>query len=247
MPRLSPKLSSREIPKITPQARAGQNISRDLPLKYTICNGFRTVFDFQLSFLSRGAQNCTTKTVIEPSRTSLFADNDMTRHHRQLAALLIFPLLLVVFAGGCSRDPNVRKQKFLEQGNKDYAKGRYAEAIISYGRALQLDPRFAEAHYKLAQSYMKQGSWAAGYQELGRTVALDPENWPAQLDIAKMLLAGNRPQDAKDKALLILKSQPANAEAQIVLSQANSQLGNQKDAMAQAQEAVATQPDHAAP
>jgi tetratricopeptide (TPR) repeat protein len=171
----------------------------------------------------------------------------MTRHNRHFALLLIFQVMIFAVAGGCSRDPNVRKQKFLRQGNSDFDKGRYPEAVISYGRALQLDPHFAAAHYKLAQSYLRQSSWAAGFQELMRTVALEPENWPAQLDIAKMFLAGNKPQDAKDKALLILKNNPANAEAQIVLSQANSQLGNQAEAMQQAKDAVATQSDRPAP
>jgi len=169
------------------------------------------------------------------------------RHLHHFAALCACLFLFFIFTGGCSRDPNVRKQKFLQQGNQDFDKGRFAEAAISYGRALQIDPRFAEAHYKLAQTYLRQGSWAAGFQELMRTTALQPENWAAQLDIARMYLAGNKPQEAKDKALLILKSNPANSEAQIVLSQADSQLGNQSDAMQQAKDAVATQSDKPAP
>lgn len=174
----------------------------------------------------------------------------MRREKRELrrhAAPLAIVLLLVGFAGGCSRDPNVRKQKFLQQGNQDFDKGRYPEAAISFGRALQIDPKFPEAHYKLAQSYLRQGSVAAGFQELMRTVSLQPDNWAAQLDIAKLYLAGRKPQEAKDKALLILKSNPTNSEAQIVLSQANSQLGNQADAMQQAKDAVSLQSGKPAP
>jgi len=169
------------------------------------------------------------------------------RRGRQLSAAIACAILLVAFAGGCSRDPNVRKQKFLKQGNSDFDKGRFAEAAISYGRAIQIDPRFAEAHFKLAQTYLRQGSLAAGFQELNRTVALEPENWAAQLDLAQMYLAGNRAQDAKDKALLILKSNPANAQAQIVLSQAESKLGDEKGAMQQAKDAVATDSGKSAP
>jgi tetratricopeptide (TPR) repeat protein len=169
------------------------------------------------------------------------------RNLPRVAALLSFLVLLVAFAGGCSRDPNVRKQKFLQQGNQDFDKGRFAEAAISYGRALQIDPRFAEAHYKLGQTYLRQSSWAAAYAELSRAVALEPENWAAQLEIARMYLAGHRPQDAKDKALLILKANPADGQAQIILSQANSQLGNQADALSQAKDAVATQSEKPEP
>src|ERR1700682_166666 len=91
-------------------------------------------------------------------------------------------VLLTAFGGGCSRDPNVLKRKFLEKGNRNFEQGKYPEALIYYGRALQIDPRFSEAHYKMAQCHLKQGSWAAAYQELQRTIDLQPENWLAQLD-----------------------------------------------------------------
>ena len=115
------------------------------------------------------------------------------RRKLTVALLLSLSLLVGVFATGCSRDPNVRKQKFLEQGNRDFDKGKYPEALISYSRAIQIDPRFAEAHYKLAQCYLKQGSWAQAFQELNRTVDLQPDNWPAQLEIARLFLASGKP------------------------------------------------------
>src|ERR1700722_1022000 len=167
----------------------------------------------------------------------------MTRLTRSLSSSACLLLLPLMFIAGCHRDPNVKKQKFMAQGNQDFDKGKYSEAAISYGRALQVDPRFADAHFKLAQSYLKQGSWAAGYQELNRTVTLQPENWEAQMDIARILLAGGKFQEAKDRALLVLKSNPGNADAQIVLSQTNSQLGNPADALQQAKDAVTAQPD----
>src|SRR5215472_14364491 len=72
--------------------------------------------------------------------------------HKTSSALLYgICLLLGTLAAGCARDPLVRKQKFLEQGNRYFDKGEYPEANISYSRALQIDPRFIEAHYKLAQ------------------------------------------------------------------------------------------------
>jgi len=160
------------------------------------------------------------------------------------ALLLSFSLLVGVFPAGCSLDPNVRKQKFFAQGNRDFDKGKYAEAIISYGRALQIDPHLAEAHYKLAECYLKQGSWAQAYQELNRTVDLQPNDWPAQLEIARMLLAARKPQDAKDRALLILRSNPKHAEAQILLSDGYFTLGNLKNALQEARQTTEMAPEH---
>src|SRR6266550_7166978 len=116
--------------------------------------------------------------------------------------------LLAVLVAGCSRDPNARKLKYLQQGDLYFEKGKYPEANISYSRALQIDPRFVEAHYKRAQCLLKQSSWAAAFQELSRTVDLQPQNWPAQLDMGQLFLADGKLQEAKDRALLILQGNP---------------------------------------
>src|SRR6516164_2842140 len=158
-----------------------------------------------------------------------------------------FPLLLLIacLAGipSCSRDPNVRKQKFLAEGNQQFDQGKYPEAMIYYGRALQLDPRFPDAHYKLAQTYMKTGSFASAFQELLRTVELQPDHWAAQLDLGRLQLAGGKAQDAKDRALIVLKSNAKNADATMLLSDADVALGNLKDALQEANDAITLSPD----
>src|SRR5204863_7590718 len=155
-------------------------------------------------------------------------------------------LLLAALVAGCSRDPNVRKLKFLQQGDVYFEKGKYPEANISYSRALQIDPRFVEAHYKRAQGLLKQKSWAAAFQELSRTVDLQPENWPAQLDLGQLFLAGGKPQEAKDRALLILQGNPKHADAQLLLSDADAALGNLADALEAARNATTMSPDRSA-
>src|SRR5947208_10873671 len=47
------------------------------------------------------------------------------------------------------------KQKYLESGQRYYDRGKYREAAIQYENAIQVDARFAEAHYKLALAEMK--------------------------------------------------------------------------------------------
>jgi hypothetical protein len=49
-------------------------------------------------------------------------------------------LLAILVLSACSRDPNVRKQKFVTQGDAYFKDGKYPEAQISYSRALQIDP-----------------------------------------------------------------------------------------------------------
>jgi tetratricopeptide (TPR) repeat protein len=164
---------------------------------------------------------------------------------RKASLVLSYGLLFlfVALAAGCTLDPNARKLKYLKQGDLYFQRGKYPEANISYSRALQIDPRFVEAHYKRAQCMLKQSSWAAAFQELSRTVELQPENWPAQLDLGHLLLAGGKPQEAKDRALLILHGDLKHPEAQILLSDADTALGNVKDALEEARKATEMAPD----
>jgi tetratricopeptide (TPR) repeat protein len=150
---------------------------------------------------------------------------------------------LLALSLGCNRDPNARKLKFLAAGDHEFEQQKYGEAVIEYGRALQIDPHFAEAHYKLAQCYLKQHLWAVAYQELLRTVNLKPDDWAAQLDLGKLLLEGGKSQDAKERAILILKNNPDSTDAQILLSGADALLGNSKEALEEAQDAVGMAPN----
>src|ERR1700747_298489 len=111
-------------------------------------------------------------------KSKVFGHNFSRRLMRLVgrASFVLF-LLLAIFSAGCNRDP----KKFVAKGNASFDQGKYPEALIFYGRAIQLDPRYAEAHFKLAQTQLKLKSLAGAFNELQRTVELQPENWPAQL------------------------------------------------------------------
>src|SRR5260221_12219794 len=151
-------------------------------------------------------------------------------------------LLLLIFCAGCNRDP----KKFLAKGNTSFDQGKYPEALIHYGRHIQLDPRYAEAHFKLAQTQLKLKSWSAAFAELQRTVELQPENWEAQIELGQLQLASGKRQEAKDRAQLVLKSNPNNVDAQLLLSDAEAALGNSADSFQAANDAVKMAPDRAA-
>src|ERR1035441_4832351 len=83
--------------------------------------------------------------------------------------LLLACALMAVTFTGCSRDPNVRKQKYFDSGEKYFAAGKYREAAIQYSNAIQIDSRFAQAHSQLAQAYLKLGDTNRAFQELNRS------------------------------------------------------------------------------
>src|SRR5271168_3336845 len=89
--------------------------------------------------------------------------------------------LMVTLLTGCSRDPNIHKQKYLESGQRYYDKGQYREAEIQFQNAIQVDSRFAEAHYKMALAAMKLLDGRTALQELVTTVQIQPDHYAAQL------------------------------------------------------------------
>src|SRR5206468_11075339 len=109
--------------------------------------------------------------------------------HSFVYRLFLILGLTVSLLTGCSRDPNVRKQKYFESGQRYYAEGKYREAVIQFLNATQVDSTFAAAHYQLSRSYIKLQDWQHAYMELGRTLELQPDNYKAHADMANMLAA----------------------------------------------------------
>jgi tetratricopeptide (TPR) repeat protein len=163
--------------------------------------------------------------------------------HRTALALIALPLCLTLV--GCLRDPSARKQRFIAEGDRYAAQEKYPEALLTYGRALQVDSKSADVHYKMAICQMKLTNWASAYRELLRTLELDPQNWRAQLDLGQLYLAGGKAADAKNLAITILKSNPNNLGAQLLLANSDAQLDNMQDALREATTAVRMSPDDA--
>jgi len=150
----------------------------------------------------------------------------------------IAAILGIFLLAGCSRDPRVLKRRYFSKGNAYFVQGKYAEAAIEYQNAIQVDPKFTEAHYRLAQCYAKQAYWGGAYQEFSRTVEIAPGNLNAQLDLSHILLAAGKFPDARDHAEVVLKSDPQSAEAQILVADADAGAGDLSKAIAEAQSAI---------
>src|ERR1700693_607512 len=91
-----------------------------------------------------------------------------------------FLLLALVLLTACARDPNKQKIKYVKSGEVYFSHGRYQEAVVQFRNAIQIDPRFPEAHYRLARAYLALKNPEAAYRELMETVTLAPQNSEAQ-------------------------------------------------------------------
>jgi tetratricopeptide (TPR) repeat protein len=147
---------------------------------------------------------------------------------------------------GCHGDPNVRKQKYLESGKRYSAESKYKEAAIQFQNALKIDKNYPDAHYELAQAYVHLGQFSAAYGELARTVALQPTNYKARIDLGNLLLAGGKIDDAQAQANAVIAAQPNNPDVHAMLGAIAVKRGQKDQALNELHRALELDPNRAA-
>lgn len=178
--------------------------------------------------------------------TPVRRDGKWGHMNRRGAFGVIVLLAAAALLAGCHSDPNVRKQKYLESGERYSAQGKYREAAIQYLNALKVDNGFADAHYALAQAYEHLGQFSGAYGELAHTVDLQPSNYKARLDLGTLLIAGGRTDDAQAQANVVLAAQPNNPDVHALLSAIAVRRGEKDQALIEIQRAIELDPNRAA-
>ena len=104
-----------------------------------------------------------------------------------LAVVVSFAVLTA-----CSTDPDTAKQKYFARAEQYLLEKKYDEAIVEYRSALQQDPSFAEARFKLAETYVAKNDYRSAYPEYIRAADLKPDDLNIQARAGNMLLLGRR-------------------------------------------------------
>ena len=138
------------------------------------------------------------------------------RELRLCSAVAVLCLLGSLLTG-CS-DPQKAKLKYQESGQRYFDKEQYREAAIQFQNAIKLDPHFADAHYRLALTYLRLGQWQNGFEELNAATQNNPDHYDAQLEKARLLLLFHQYADAKQQLDLLTQKQPNNPDVYLVLS-----------------------------
>ena len=147
---------------------------------------------------------------------------------------------------GCSTDPAVQKQKYLESGNRFFEEGDYSSAIIEYRNAIDIDAQFGEARKKLALAYARTGDAAGALGQYVRAADLLPEDVAVQMAAGTLLLAARKPEDAVARADAVLKVQPDNVQAHVLRGNALAGLSSFEEAFKAIDEAVRLDPNRGA-
>jgi tetratricopeptide (TPR) repeat protein len=142
----------------------------------------------------------------------------------------------------CSGDPIADAKRYVASGDAYVASQQDAEAIIEYGRALQLTPNDAETRHKLAQAYERRGESAKAFDEYVAAADLKPDDLDAQMKVGSALLAAGNFAAARHRAELVVKSNPTYAPGYVLLGNALAGLQDVKSALQQIQRALAIDP-----
>ena len=133
------------------------------------------------------------------------------------------PWLLVFLAAGLALASScrisARAREHVEQGNRYLAQKQMRPAESEYQQAIQISPKFAEAHYRLGLLEMGEQHSAAATKSLTRAVELDPKNLDARLRLGSLLVAATQYAGARDQAEAVLRANGRNAGARLLLGQ----------------------------
>ena len=121
-------------------------------------------------------------------------------------------------------------------------KGNTREAAIEFLNAVKIDPNFAEAHHQLAESYLQLQKPELAFQELGRTVQLDPQNYGTRIELANLLVLGHNLPEAQDQISLLLKERPSDPAVHSVNSSLLAAQGDVRGAIEEIQKTIALNP-----
>ena len=134
---------------------------------------------------------------------------------QQLISVLILAVLAML--GGCRRNPDVAKRKYLESGNRYFSKGKYREARIMYLDALQKDQRYGPAHYRLGLTALKIGPVRDAVNGFRRSIELlpesEPDHWDSRVKLSEIYLMVAREQkqfmdEVEDNCKRLLRRDP---------------------------------------
>jgi predicted Zn-dependent protease/uncharacterized protein involved in exopolysaccharide biosynthesis len=97
----------------------------------------------------------------------------------------LLPFVLAAVLSGCAGGRS-HLQGLVRQADEAVARGDMRTAVILYRKAIKEDPRFGEAHHKLAQAYLAAGQVFLSREQLLRAGELLPDRFDVQEKLAEL-------------------------------------------------------------
>lgn len=115
--------------------------------------------------------------------------------------------------------PREVAEAWFERGCKlDTDRRTYADAILAYEQAVEVDPDFADAWCNLGTVFYNQERRARAQECFERTLALEPQHLEGHLNMAALLEEGGRPEAALPHYRRALAADPLCADTHVSLA-----------------------------
>lgn len=165
----------------------------------------------------------------------------MRNRYIVFVAMAVLAIVLV----GCTRNPETAKRKYVESGMKYMEQKKYDSAVIQFKKALQVDPKYAEAHYQLGTAQLDLQHYPEAYKELSQAVELDPNHVKARLALGSLLLSARQFDKTEEQARYVVEHDPNNAEGFVLLGNALLAEKHQQEAVDAFTKAISLKPNDA--
>jgi tetratricopeptide (TPR) repeat protein len=92
---------------------------------------------------------------------------------RALNVWLLAGGVIVLFTG-CVPPATQNAEYYSNRGTAHFKKGEYDQAISDFNRALEINPRFADAYYNRGYAYGSKGQYDEAIADYSRVIELSP-------------------------------------------------------------------------
>lgn len=132
-------------------------------------------------------------------------------------ATVVLVLALLTFLSACS-SPDEKKMRFYNKGKELMDRGELVKASLEMRNAIQIDPKFADAHYQLGLVELRKGNVFRAFECFQKVVQIAPDHLNGQVELGKLLLLLDEKgkAQAQEKADLVLKAQPGHREGMML-------------------------------
>ena len=135
-----------------------------------------------------------------------------------------------------------RAREHVEQGNEYFAQKNLPSAEKEYRQAIQINPDFADAYYRLGILQIQQEHPTAARQSFTRAVDLAPKSLDARLHLGDLLISSTQYVEARQQAEAVLQQDGKNSLAHLLLGQVALHQGQYVAAESEMQQAIALDP-----
>jgi len=153
--------------------------------------------------------------------------NDMNKK-----AVFMVCIFFLAFSMGACSSKEAKRDRFYKKGMELYEKSLYVKAGLEFKNALQLDPKFLDGWYMMGMVEEKQGDLKKAFGYFSKAVALNPDHVKSNLELGKIFLVAKMPDKSMEKAELILKKEPDNADALLLKASVFIQGGRGQEGVA---------------